>query len=188
MRLIFHSLPLFIALMMASCSFSPKQPECAFADGSNQPAPAWVCSKDTNEHSLSIIIYADKSATGLNFMKQMAESSAHFELAKKLKLKVSRMLEAYAGNVGFSDHQSLNKILAHTLSLINSNTLKQSRTIHQQITPTSGIVIMVYISESDLQKVIKKTLQQSITNHPRLWQKLMGHQSQVELINAIVRS
>lgn len=188
MRIIFNSTTLFMALIMASCSSAPKQPDCVFADGSNQPAPLWVCSRDTSERSLSIITYADKSATGSNFMKQMAENSARFKLAQKLKRKINRMITQYAANTGFAEHQTLDKILIQTNKLITSKTLKDSRILNQQITPTGGIVIMVYLNAQDLQKAIKKALQRSISNHTKLWQNLKGNQSQEKLIHTIMGS
>lgn len=188
MKLIFNSLALFVALILTSCSSTPKQPDCVFADGSNQSAPLWVCTQSTNKRTLSIITYADKSATGPNFMQQMAENSARFELAQNLKRKVSRMIKQYAANTDFTEHQTLNEILAQTNKLITSKALKESRIIHKQITPTGGIVIMVYMSEQNLQKSIKKILQQAITKQPRLWQRFKRNQSQQELLNAIINS
>lgn len=188
MRLILSSATLFILLIMASCSSTPKQPDCVFADGSNQAAPSWVCVKNTNENTFFITSYADKSAAGPNFMKQMAENSARFELAQKLKRKVSRMIKQYAANIDFTEHQTLNEILAQTNKLTTSKTLKESRIVHQQITPTGGIVIMVHINKQNLQQAIKKTLQQAITKQPKLWQDFKGNQSQQELINAIINS
>lgn len=187
MKLIFSSTTLSILLMMVSCSFTPKQSDCVFADGSNQPAPPWVCSKNTNERSLSIITYADKSATGPNFMQQMAENSARFELAQKLKRKMNQMINQYAASTNFTEHQILNEILAQTNKLITSKTLTESRIIHKQITPTGGIVIMVHISKQSLEKAIKKTLQQAITKQPELWQGFKGSQSQEELLDAIMK-
>src|SRR5690606_28494717 len=62
-----HTLTIALAtasLLLAGCASGPQQPvaSCVFADGSNQPAPEWVCGAPVEGIDLSAVGYADKSA------------------------------------------------------------------------------------------------------------------------------
>lgn len=75
------------ATLLVACASNqpaPQQPvaSCMFADGSGQAAPEWVCGAPVNGVDLSAVGYADKSAAGPNFMKQMAATAARVELAQ----------------------------------------------------------------------------------------------------------
>src|SRR5690554_6980445 len=74
---------LMATALLVGCASAPKTEPvaaCVFADGSNQPAPEWVCGAPVDGVELSAVGYADKSAAGVNFMKQMAATAARVEL------------------------------------------------------------------------------------------------------------
>ena len=110
-----------LATLLAACSSNNTKDEvaeCIFADGSNQPAPAWVCGAPVDDVDLAAVGYADKSAAGANFMKQMAATAARVELAQVMQVEVQNMIKQYAETTGTADSE--------TVDQVNSSTTKHS--------------------------------------------------------------
>jgi len=69
---------ILLLLQAAACSQN-----CYFPDAMDQIAPDWIC--DANESTdITAVGFAEHSAAGFSFMKQMAAANARQQLANKL--------------------------------------------------------------------------------------------------------
>lgn len=178
-----------VFLLISSCSFTPKKDDtqCVYADGSNRPAPDWVCNKGTHKKCLSAVAYADKSAAGKSFMKQMAENAARRKLSQHLETKINNMIKQYAKEEGLENHNNIKQVLRQTKKLISHESLKAAYVVQQRITPTGGMALMLMMDEKKTLKSCKEIIQSSIKKHPKLWQELQKKHAKDSLLEAILK-
>src|SRR5690606_36712109 len=120
------------SLLMAGCATGPKAPQQSdassiFADGSNQPAPEWVCGAPVEGIDLSAVGYADKSAAGPNFMKQMAATAARVELAQTMQIELPNMIKQHAETTGAGDSETVDMVYTSVTKQITKETLIGSK-------------------------------------------------------------
>jgi hypothetical protein len=173
------------ATLLAACSSNEPMPlqvaSCVFADGSNQPAPEWVCGAPVSDIDLSAVGYADKSGAGANFMKQMAATAARVELAQTMKVEVQNMIKQYSETTGAGDSETVDQVNTSVTKQITKETLVGSRIFRQMPTPTGGIVVLVGLSPDTVNKLAEQALKTSMKNDPALWQKFQASKAQDEL-------
>lgn len=168
------------ALLAACSSKEPAQQEvasCVFADGSNQPAPEWVCGAPVSGIDMSAVGYADKSVAGVNFMKQMAATAARVELAQTMKVDVQNMIKQYAETTGNGDSETLDQVNTSVTRQITKETLVGSKIARQMPTPSGGIVVLVGMDPETAKQVSKQVLTTSMKNDKALWQKFQAEKS-----------
>ena len=179
-----HLITAAAATLMVACSSNEPAPvvaECVFADGSNQPAPLWVCGAPVEGIDLSAVGYADKSAAGPNFMKQMAATAARVELAQTMKVEVQNMIKQYSETTGAGDSETVDQVNTSVTKQITKETLVGSRIFRQMPTPTGGIVVLVGLSPDTVNKLAENALKTSMKNERALWQKFQAGKAQDEL-------
>ncbi len=174
------------ATFLAACSSNqpvPQQPvaSCIFADGSNQPAPEWVCGAPVNGIDLSAVGYADKSGAGANFMKQMAATASRVELAQTMKVEVQNMIKQYSETTGAGDSETVDQVNTSVTKQITKETLVGSRIFRQMPTPTGGIVVLVGLAPEIVSNIAEQALKTSMKNERALWQKFQAGKAQDEL-------
>lgn len=173
------------ATLLAACSSNEPLPQpvasCVFADGSNQPAPEWVCGAPVEGIDLSAVGYADKSGAGANFMKQMAATAARVELAQTFKVEVQNMIKQYSETTGAGDSETVDQVNTSVTKQITKETLVGSRIFRQMPTPTGGMVVLVGLSPETVEKLAETTLKTSMKNDRALWQKFQAGKAQDEL-------
>ncbi|MCA6064280.1 LPP20 family lipoprotein [Thalassolituus marinus] len=176
------------ALLAACASNQPvKEPvaECVFADGSSQPAPVWVCGAPVDGIDLTAVGYADKSAAGPNFMKQMAATAARVELAQTMKVEVQNMIKQYAETTGTGDAETVDRVNTSVTKQITKETLVGSKIFRQMPTPTGGIVVLVGLDADTVNKLAEQAIKTSMNNERALWQKFQAEKSFDELASEI---
>lgn len=175
--------------LTTACTFSAKktEPKCVYADGSNLPAPQWVCNKNPQEDSLFAVAYADKSATGTNFMQQMAERAAKNKLMQALETKINNKIKRYAKSANLDADDALKKITNQTNKLINRESLTDSQVLQQRMTPTGGMVVALRINKKETLATIRRVLKTSINTNSLLWRPLQTNHSPEELLEAILQ-
>lgn len=176
------------ALMVACSSNKPIEEAvvgCAFADGSNKQAPEWVCGAPVEGFDLSAVGYADKSAAGPNFMKQMAATAARVELAQTMKIEVQNMIKQYAETTGAGDSETVDKVNSSVTKQLTKETLVGSRIIRSMPTPSGGIVAVVGLNADTVSQVTEQALKSSMNNNRALWQKFQAEKSFDELAEEI---
>lgn len=173
------------ATLLAACSSNEPLPQpvasCVFADGSNQPAPEWVCGAPVEGIDLSAVGYADKSGAGANFMKQMAATAARVELAQTMQVEVQNMIKQYSETTGAGDSETVDQVNTSVTKQITKETLVGSRIFRQMPTPTGGIVVLVGLSPDTVNKLAENALKTSMKNERALWQKFQAGKAQDEL-------
>ena len=187
-----HLITASMLALLAACSNSPEkeekyEKECVFADGSNDDAPLWVCGAPLEGVELSAVGYADKSAAGPNFMKQMAATAARVELAQMMKIQVQNMIKQYAETTGVADSETVDKVNSVTTKQITNESLSGTRIYRQMLTPTGGMVVAVGIDPATAEMIAQQALRTSMNNEKALWQKFQAQKSFDELAADIAR-
>ncbi len=175
---------LMAGALLVGCASSPKtEPvaECVFADGSNQPAPAWVCGAPVDGIELSAVGYADKSAAGVNFMKQMAATAARVELAQTYRAEVQNMIKQYAETTGSADSETVDMVNTSVTKQVTKESLAGSRIVRQMSTPTGGMVVVVGLDAASYEKLQQHSIKTSMDNDKALWQKFSAGKAFNEL-------
>ncbi|MBM95413.1 MAG: hypothetical protein CMI09_06150 [Oceanospirillaceae bacterium] len=177
------------ATLLVACSSNKPVDEpvagCVFADGSGKEAPEWVCGAPIEGYDLATVGYADKSAAGPNFMKQMASTAARVELAQIMKVEVQNMIKQYAETTGAGDSETVDKVNSSVTKQITKESLVGSRIIRQLPTPSGGIVVLVGLNADSVDQVAEQALKSSMNNNRALWQKFQAEKSFDELADEI---
>jgi hypothetical protein len=177
--------------VMAGCSSNQSietQPvSCAFADGSGKAAPEWVCGAPVDGVDLTAVGYADKTAAGPNFMKQMAATAARVELAQTMRIEVQNMIKQYAETTGTGDSETVDKVNSSVTRQITKETLVGSKILRQMPTPSGGMVVLVGLNADTMAQVTEQALKTSMANDQALWQKFQAEKSFDELAEEIAK-
>jgi len=176
-------------LLAACASNKPAEQiaDCVFADGSGQEAPLWVCGAPIDGIDLAAVGYADKSAAGPNFMKQMAATAARVELAQTMKVEVENMIKQYAETTGAGDAETVDKVNTSVTKQITKETLVGSRIFRQMPTPSGGMVVLVGLDADTVNQLAEQALKTSMNNDKALWQKFQAEKSFDELASEIAK-
>ncbi|TVV41933.1 MULTISPECIES: LPP20 family lipoprotein [Thalassolituus] len=175
--------------LLVACASNKPAPapvaSCIFADGSGQAAPEWVCGAPVDGLDLSAVGYADKSAAGPNFMKQMAATAARVELAQTMKVEVQNMIKQYAETTGTGDSETVDRVNTSVTKQITKETLVGSKIFRQMPTPSGGIVVLVGLDADTVNKLAEQAIKTSMNNERALWQKFQAEKSFDELASEI---
>lgn len=163
-------------------------PDCVYADGSNQPAPAWVCGAPVEGVALSAVGYSEKSAAGPNYMKQMAATAARVELAQVLSVDLQNMVKQYVETTGAGDAETVDRVNSVVTKQITDQTLIGSKVIRQLPTPSGGLVVLVGLDPEQAGEVAQDILRTSMKNEAAVFQKLQAEKSFDELAAEIALS
>src|SRR5690554_104137 len=181
---------LMATALLVGCASAPKTEPvaaCVFADGSNQPAPEWVCGAPVDGVELSAVGYADKSAAGVNFMKQMAATAARVELAQTFRVDVQNMIKQYAETTGAADSETVDMVNTSVTKQITKETLAGSKIFRQMATPTGGIVVVVGLDAATYEKLQQHAINTSMNNEKALWQKFSAGKAFDELADEMTK-
>lgn len=178
------------ATLLVACSSNEPVPEvadCVFADGSNQPAPEWVCGAPVDGVDLTAVGYADKSAAGANFMKQMAATAARVELAQTMQVEVQNMIKQYTETTGAGDDETVDMVNTSVTKQITKQQLQGSKIYKQRPTPSGGMVVLVGLDADTVTQIAEQALKTSMNNEKALWQKFQAEKSFDELAEEIAK-
>ncbi|MDK2779134.1 MAG: LPP20 family lipoprotein [Pseudomonadota bacterium] len=175
--------------LLAACASTPTDEvvDCVFADGSGQEAPLWVCGAPVEGVDLAAVGYADKSAAGPNFMKQMAATAARVELAQTMQVEVQNMIKQYAETTGAGDAETVDRVNTSVTKQITKETLVGSRIVRQMPTPSGGMVVLVGLDADTVNQLAEQALKTSMNNERALWQKFQAEKSFDEMASEISR-
>ncbi len=120
-----------LALTLAACSSNAPQqaavPDCTFPDAPTIAAPGWVCDEPVEGLAVSAVGSADKSAAGINFMKQQASTAARVQLAQMMKVQVQNLVKQFAETTGVGDSQTVDMVNSSVTKQITNETLVGTR-------------------------------------------------------------
>jgi len=103
---------------------------CVYPDSQETIAPDWVCSGHTEGIEHSAVGFAEKSAAGESFMKQLAASNARSALANKQSGNINDMVRG-------DDQSSITQLTKEVL--INAKVIKTTTS------PTGRLYVLVGI-------------------------------------------
>ena len=175
-----------LALSLTACfGGGPKVAECTFPDAPETLAPGWVCDEPIEGLAVSAVGAADKSAAGINFMKQQAATAARVQLAQMVKVQINNMVKQYAETTGVGDAQTVDMVNTSVSKQITSETLVGTRIFKSTRSPNGSYYVVVGIDEAAAAKITETALKTSMNNEKALWQKLQAGKAQDELATEI---
>ena len=177
-------------LLLAGCGGktqpAPSVADCTYPDASDQVAPGWICDEPVAGVELSAVGYAQKSAAGVSFMKQMAVADARVQLAQTFKVHVNNMIKQYAETTGAADSETVDQVNTSVSKLITSETLIGSRLFKSKVGPTGSMYVIVGLDSNNVQKAAEDSIKSSMKNDEALWQQFKANKAQDELAAEIV--
>lgn len=179
-----------VTAALVGCSSNEPRPDladCVYADGSNQEAPMWVCGGPVEGLDLSAVGYADRSAAGPNFMKQMAATAARVELAQIMRVEVQNMIKQYAETTGSADDETVDQVNTSVTKQITKESLIGSKIFRQMPTPSGGMVVLVGLDADTVNSLAEQALKTSMNNERALWQKFQAEKSFDEMAQEMAK-
>lgn len=182
-----------LALGLAACGSTPaketakpKVADCVFPN-TQEAAPGWICDEPVDGVEISAVGTAEKSAAGLDFMKQMAATSARVQLAQRMKVQVQNMIKQYVETTGASKDETVDKVNTSVTKQITDETLVGTKVFKSRIAPDGTIYVLVGLDEASVQKLTEAAVKTSMNNERALWQKLQAGKAQDELAADIAK-
>lgn len=166
---------------------SAAAPECAFHDAPGHAAPLWVCDAPVEGVSVQAIGSHEKSAAGMQFMKDQAAASARVTLAQQLRVKVTNMIKQYAETTGAGSSETVDKVNTSVSKLITAETISGSRIIRSTTSPKGMVYVLVGIDPITAKKATEDVLKTSMNNDRAMWQQFKAHKGQEELAAEVAK-
>lgn len=177
-----------MALGLAACGSNPvasqKVADCVFPN-TQESAPGWICDEPVEGVAVSAVGSAEKTAAGIDFMKQMAATSARVQLAQRMKVQVANMIKQYAETTGAGKDETVDKVNTSVTKQITNETLVGTRIFKSRQGPDGTMFVLVGLDEASAQKLTESAVKTSMNNDRALWQKFQAGKSQDEMAAAI---
>ena len=178
-----------ITLGLAACGSNPpkaKVADCVFPN-TQDAAPGWVCDAPVDGVEVSAVGSAEKSAAGLEFNKQMAETAARVQLAQRMKIHVTNMIKQYVAATGAGKDEAVDKANASVTKQITDQTLVGSKVYMSRQGPDGTMYVLVGIDAASVQKLTEAAVNTSMNNDHALWQQLQAGKAQDEMAADIAK-
>lgn len=177
-----------LAVVLAACSSGPKEPDCYFPNSRNKDkAPAWVCDAPVAGVAVSAVGSAPKSAAGLDFMKQMAATSARVQLAQNLRVQVQNMIRQYAETTGAGRAETVDQVNASVTKQITNETLAGTKIVRSITAPDGAVYVLVGLDEATARQLTETAVKTSMNNDQAAWQQFRSQKGQDELAADIAK-
>ena len=177
-----------MALVLASCgSDEVKQAEadCVFPDAPSAAAPGWICDEPVEGVAVSAVGFAEKSAAGHSFMKNMAATDARVQLAQSMKVHVQNMVKQYAETTGAADTETVDKVNTSVTKQITDESLVGTKVFKTRTSPNGSLYVLLGMDASVAASATQNALRTSMNNDSALWQQFKAQKGQEELAEAI---
>ncbi len=178
-----------LTLAVAACTGGGAQqadvPDCTYPDAPEKAAPGWVCDEPVAGLSVSAVGSADKSAAGLNFMKQQATTAARVQLAQMMKVQVQNMVKQFAETTGVGDSETVDMVNSSVTKQITNETLVGTRMYKSKTSPNGTLYVLVGLDDEAASKIHETALKTSMNNEKALWQKFQAKKGFDELAKEI---
>ena len=178
-----------LAIGLVACSSSAERSsessatmvDCVFPDGSNEPAPGWVCDEPVDGVALSAVGSAEPTNAGSSFQKSQAAADARGKLAEQFQVQVDKMVKSYLGTTGAGDAETIDRVAQSVLKTVSSNTLYGSKVIRSRQGPDGSMYVLVAIDETNTRAAAATAVETSMNNDNALWQQFQAQQGFDEL-------
>lgn len=159
--------------------------DCTFPDAPETAAPGWICDEPVEGLAVSAVGAADKSAAGINFMKQQAATAARVQLAQTMKVQVQNMVKQYAETTGAGDSETVDMVNSSVTKQITNETLVGTRIYKTRRSPNGSLYVLVGLDDQAATKIQETALKTSMNNERALWQKFQAGKAHDELAKEI---
>jgi hypothetical protein len=182
-----------VVLGLSACDSNPtketpkaKVADCVFPN-TQEPAPGWICDEPVEGVEVSAVGSAEKTAAGMDFMKQMAATSARVQLAQRMKVQVQNMIKQYAETTGAASSETVDKVNTSVTKQITDQTLVGTRIFKSRSAPDGTLYVLVGLDEASAQKLTESSVKTSMNNDKALWQKFQAGKAQDEMAADIAK-
>ena len=179
---------LAVAILLTACSSDEtikEAEECVFPDAPDEAAPGWVCDQPVEGIAVSAVGYAEKSAAGHSFMKNMAATDARVQLAQRIRVHVQNMVKQYAETTGAADTETVDKVNTSVTKQITDQSLLGTKIYKTRSSPNGGLYVLIGMDADSVAQATQNALRTSMGNDAALWQQFKAQQGQDELAEAI---
>ena len=177
--------------VMATCSKQPEVaalvvPPCTFQDGAGPyttPAPNWVCDERYDGVALTAVSSYRQTASGYDFMVEMATARARQKLAGIISSKALGSVKNYRANTGNTVSNETNMATAEiTQKTLTDVMLTGSRVLNKTRNPNTGqVYVLVGLTEIDVPQLAEKAARNAFMNDNAEFQRFKASQSFKEL-------
>ena len=178
-----------LTLALAGCFGGGTQqvavPDCTFPDAPTIAAPGWVCDEPVEGLAVSAVGSADKSAAGINFMKQQASTAARVQLAQTMKVQVQNLVKQFAETTGVGDSETVDMVNSSVTKQITNETLVGTRIFKTRRSPNGNLYVLVGLDDNAASLIHETALKTSMNNEKALWQKFQSKKGHDELAKEI---
>ena len=163
-----------------------KSAECVFPS-TDKEAPPWVCDVPVEGMKIGAVGSAPKSEAGLDFMKQMAATSARTQLAQIIKVQVQNMIKQYAETTGAASKESVDRVNTLVTKQITNETLTGTKILRSIVAPDGSVFVLVGLDDAAFQTLTESSLRTSMNNDHAAWQQFRAQKGQEELAAEIAK-
>ena len=177
--------------LLAACGGKPEVaapvvPLCTFQDGAGPyttPAPNWVCDERYDGVSLTAVSSYRQTASGYDFMVEMATARARQKLAGIISSKALGSVKNYRANTGNTVSNETNMATAEiTQKTLTDVMLTGSRVLSKTRNPNTGqVYVLVGLTEIDVPQLAEKAAENAFMNDAAEFQRFKASQSFKEL-------
>lgn len=177
---------------LLACGGAPEkvatpEPMCFFQEGPGPyttKAPEWVCNEGSNVPGLTAVASYRQSASGYDFMVEMATARARQKLAGIISSKALGSAKDYRSNTGNSAaNETVMATSELTQKTLTNAMLTGSRVLTKTRNPVTGqVYVLVGISDQDLPKVADTAAKAALMNDDAEFQRFKASQSFKELM------
>jgi uncharacterized protein YeaO (DUF488 family) len=155
--------------------------DCVFPDAPNTAAPGWVCDQPVEGVEVSAVGFAEKTAAGHSFMKNMAATDARVQLAQSMKVHVQNMVKQYAETTGAADSETVDKVNTSVTKQITDESLVGTKIFKTRTSPNGALYVLLGMDATMAAQATQNALTTSMDNDKALWQQFKAQKAQDEL-------
>jgi hypothetical protein len=163
----------------------PASTGCDFPDAPGAPAPEWICAPIAEGAEISAVGVYEKTAAGIGFQQDHAESAARANLARQMQTRVMNMLKDFANTTGAASSETVDKANGTVSNSFAAEDLVGARIYRTKVSPNGTMYVLVGVDPNSAARTLKqataKAVKSSKGNENALWQKFQADKAQEEL-------
>ncbi len=168
------------AAIMTGCSSKTPAPEDEGVDRrckqENVLAPKWTCVPQA-EGAYAGLGIAQKSAAGIGHMRKIALADGRSDLAQQIQSQVKDKVEAFTRTTGVAQAETVDTVATAVTKQVAKVDLQGSKAVDQWVAPSGALYLLVTVSESGVNSVVKDAIKTSFKNDQALWQQFQSQQA-----------
>ncbi len=122
-----------------------------------QPAPSWICNVPVTDIDIQAVGMAEKSAAGINYMKDIARIAALSDLSEKLKVRVDAQLKQCTELTSGDRLLSIDSKKSDIEIVVNKS-LGNSPVRKFLVGPEGRIYVLIGLDKLGTKKLIEKSI------------------------------